>query len=319
MSEKQKNDAIHEHVKIGNFFRSEYIKRHVEEYDTPSLELIEKIRTELCSCGYSHEDFFIGFSYVLEEYQSYKNNIKHEKCKELLNLLNYYTPFLDFKNSPYTKHFEDLYNISIKYNIRATKLLYPTDMNTVLQEINNEKFSPIIEYPFIEKYNPTLQTITNDGEPYLVYKINDDTDPKTPERIQLDLTIARLNHGKELSGSEISNLRNLSANDAVSDFRTSSVMSRSLGLLMWDKNKRNRRPAGDYVDLYREYKCKKPNCDTHCEDEDKCQRELRDAYKVASKSIKSGRIEPTNIKGNANNPNSKYNLKRYEIHWPQSD
>lgn len=316
MSDNQKNDAIPNHVRIGNFFRTEYIKRHIEEYDTNAVDTVLEIRKIISTYGIGNDEFKVAFKLATEQYASYKNNTPTYNCPSTQRIIECYKEFFDYKNTRFTIALEALYEISKKYDIAATEILYPIDMTSIFENLKENNFSPMISYPFTDCYVPLASVDIRHAQPSFHYDITKPIDSATSSRISADIAITRLNLDQEMLPREMKILERISSQDAVHNFRTSSTTSRAIGIHIWDQNKNEYKPAAEYIDIYKSVACNNKNCDSCGTDISKCQKDLRDAYKIAYLCIKNCRIDPTDTRGESAPPQSPHSLPRYPLSWP---
>lgn len=316
MSDNQKDKAITDRVIIGNFFRTEYIKRHIEEYDTNAVDAVLKIRNKISVYGIDSVEFKLAFKLAAEKYASYKNNIPTYDCPETQRIIECYKEFFDYENTRFTHDLETLYEISKKYDIAATEILYPIDMSSIFGDLKENTFSPTISYPFTDCYAPLVNVDLRHAQPSFHYDITKPIDSSTSSRISADIAITRLNLDQEMLPREMKILKAVSSQDAVQNFRTSSTTSRAIGIHIWDQNKKEYKPAAEYIDIYKSVACNNKDCDSCETDISKCQKDLRDAYKIAYLCIKNCRIDPTDARGESAPPQSPHSLPRYPLSWP---
>lgn len=313
MSNYCENDYISNQQKEDFFLRIEYCKRHFEEFSS------EEEFNKLISIIHDLEK-----EYELIDVREciYKYDREISLCM--------YNPSSDRKNIEIdidTVYF--LYDISKKYKVYASDILYTTDMKDLLNRLGDKSFYLPFFDPFdeeddsihtFEKYGYLLVANEYDKKLNIYIDFDDKYEKQDDLILQLsyEICLFKENKGIYLSNSDKEILNKLVSADKTESYRTNSFYKRIIGLYTWDILRENRKT--NFTDIRNRivseklYKYNKKICSLEeckmCSSNENCLKSFIMNYKIAAYSIKNQKTTPTSETPEMYKPTGEHYLER---------
>ena len=295
------------------FLRIEYCKRHFEEFS-------------------SGEEFNKVISVIHNLEKEYKpSEVRECICRYDRKINSYmYKPSINIQNV--TINFDIisfLYDISKKYKVYASDVIYLTDMKNLLDRLRNKDFDLPFFDPFddendkeyfFEKYGCHLIEGKDDKTLIIHIDFNSKYEKQSDLILQLnyEICIFKLCKGIYLSDDDKEILNKISSADKTESYRTNSFYKRIIGLYTWDILRENRKTS--FTDIRNRivseklYKYNKKICSLEeckmCSSNENCLKSFIMNYKIAAYSIKNQKTTPTSETPEMYKPTGEHYLER---------
>ncbi|MBE6442234.1 MAG: hypothetical protein E7022_07920 [Desulfovibrio desulfuricans] len=326
-------DCVKKEILYRDFIYSEIIKRYVEGFDIDCLNEVMEIRSVLCKdIPDGEKDKF--FLVVIGQLLCMLDPIINKVTWVFSNHLDFLNKYIDVANihkeairNQYEENIINLYkrliDISIKYDIIATELLYPIDMIDIIDNYN-KNFYPPTAYRFRNEINNKFRIIKFEDD-LIVYPLKIALDEKDIDYLKIQFIIDRIVSEKNITTDDIEFYYKIEKHGDKKNDKTQSrtFFRHILGLLSWD--------ADIYIDskidisqIYWKYQNKNMKCNGEscygnnletcsCSRVETCQRFQREARRLMRLCIQKRKILPSNEKGESEKPSHTSVLKRYPL------
>ena len=320
-SKGNKNWILKKRILWKNFLYSEIIKRHVEEYNSDLIDELKNIREEMLKeCEHKENNFLIVVGLALDAFNLLvQGREKQYPIEE--KIIFYQNPqFFNFNNEENIKYYKRLLEISHKYNVLATDLLYPFDMCSIITKYNDD-FIPPKTFLFDNRVN----------QDYVICKVNDtliydrimpyQLTKQNIDYLNFQLLTNKILIGENLTDDEIKDYYRLSDDTSIGKFNTYSIKKYLFGLLAWDAaklGKKNSLANNIYARCQKlDKKCGDINCDNFnnpdCPSQPTCSKFMQEVRQAVSNSIKERQLLGSKINKPKVNPTVVHDLTRYKL------
>lgn len=316
-------------MSCNNFIYNEIVKRHIEEYE-PGICDVLKIMLETMSKKYvNHENIFCTISGQAVDLFSHSQNFTKQKTsREIQQAIKDMPELFDFENME--KYYEWLSGISKKYNILATEIAFPTNMEDVVTNYS-ENFIPPMTYLFNTKSSDKFLMSYDSNSNLIVIPLEILT-KKEIDLIRYLYILDDVIQNRDIDNVDEKFFVRYSSQNKYFDIRIDSFIKYVIGLYSWDKYKEIGKRAG--YDLYQEYQMKSDNCpsiecfkemefdgskflipeksrsDFSCERFETCKKFVREAFKLVGTCIQDCKLYNSKHKCNFVYPKKKNFFER---------
>lgn len=322
-----------------DFFYSEIIKRHVEEFDRETWNYLNQLKESLKD---ENNTFHIGFTHyenifnvvlgeAIDMYRLVKNGYTPLQSIAVKKMIHDVPELFSFKDK---QLYDKLLDISYRYNIIATEIVFPCNMRNVIEKYSKKQFS---------HWTYKFKTVISDhisifklGEKFFI-EIDDNTiNEDDVDFLKVQFILDRNYNKKIVRNEDYDFIRRVDKKHSKEKFRVDAFIKNAIGLYCWDLEKN----TGNYSDaftVYNEYqktigKCKNDECfigtenkntnnklksHSSCPRDDTCRSFVREARRLSRLNIKSREIYSSTQKGEADDPQHKDTLQRYPLSFFQ--
>lgn len=307
--------SVDNRVSEENFLYSEYIKRYFEEYadENDRRWVIENWKFPIISQNMELCEIQNYVRQFLIQYDDKLNKCTTNDFYELKSI---------FDNKKLKSWAVTAHNISLKYGLSISDILFPFDMLDVLNKIVDDNFS-FKETIFFDKQASEkirgFSTFYDQEKRVLVFTVDIGSEVLDIDKLLTDISVPMIvlrdSFGYSISQSEKDLLVKFSKTDISKNYRSSPnlLYSRAIGLFSWDKIKLNSWTIDDVMIYLHEnnlilkknkkrlkYNICKNEC-RNCNEKESCRRFFADCFRFAALSIKNKKIVPTSASGSVNN------------------
>lgn len=214
------------------------------------------------------------------------------------------------------------HNLTLKYGLSISDILFPFDMCDVLNKIVDDDFVFKESIFFDKKVSEKIRgfsTFYDQEKRSLVLTIDIGSEVLDVDKLLTDISVPMIvlrdSFGYSISQSEKDLLVKFSKTDISKNYRSSPnfLYSRAIGLFSWDKIKLSGWTIDDVMIYLHEnslilkknkkrlkYNICKNECKI-CDEKESCRKFFADSFRVAALSIKSNIIVPTSASGSVKN------------------
>jgi len=319
----EKNDDLFEYPCVDpavvevNFFKSEYYKRHFEEYgDKDDINFVLN-----------------KFNEFSEFYKNYFNKVLSKSRQILINyegvinkrlIHDYYNIVDEYDDNFFKSWIDRAYKITLKYKLSVFDLVCPKNFVNVIEQILSNSFKPKLEVIFEPEEAHVGYVIGYDENKKKILMIIDvSNDIQDSELLMSNaaraLVLLKRRIGLKTSEADRNLLIQASKSDNDENYRINGRYGRAVGILIWDF----RRLQGVDVEyaikflrnkklIYRNKEICTEICDV-CVEKKECERFFKDCYRFACMSILKLKIVATSEKGKSKKKFlSQIKFKRYD-------
>lgn len=312
-----------------DFFYHEIIKRHIEEYDIDTYKNLIKILNELRSGYKYYENIFISaLGEAVDNYRLIKSNTELRISHQLRHVIDE-CPDLFYPNN--TCNLDILLEISYRYNVNATEILFPYNMNDVIIKFINNDFSTAVS-KFTTEISDNISISKYDNKNFSINIKNNVISEYEVDFLKLQFIYQKIYDNSPTSNLDYELIRTREKKRDPDKFRIDSFIKNAIGLYCWDLEKNNSDMNSAYT-LYKDYKKSKKECNNvkcfadkvckttnedkihqptsdQCESSDSCKSFVTNAKRIMSLNIKNRVLGPSKQKGSTIKPVSKIYLQR---------
>lgn len=314
---------IKENIIHRDFVYLEIAKRHLEEKEPAIINELVGFRdrlTEIMAVPQEEKSHF--FLCVMGEAIDFlyakNNNIRPPITDYTKSMEARFPKVFNFEDREYHNICSRMLEISQKYNIHASTILYPIDMHDIL----NIDF----KMPNFYRFN------TNKNDNFSVIKDKSEIKFLTKEILSISDVYDMMHQvvvSKILCDQDLEQIDNCFINayyqsEANTRFRTDTFMKYIFGLLLWDAKKESKN-IKDLYSFYCRYQrtvaknsdCKgrKESIDNDCAKFQKCTRYVNEAFRLVSLCIEKNDILDAKTKGDACQPKSQIFIERKKMQF----
>lgn len=283
-----------------DFIFIELSKRHLEYYDYETYNSINQIKNEML---YEYDDecrnnvFINCIANALDMYINKKNNMDYHKSPDLQLLIDENESLFDFENPSMTKYYNELERISQKYNILAPDLMYPSDLSEIILLYKSD-YVPRVSYRLDKRMNEKFLIKTLENDKIIIHTKRDTLEEGDIYYLLYQIIINKIVNNIEIGSEYNEFFEKYEHNFNKETFRLESFIRNIIGMYKWDciVSKKH----DDTFELYRKYYkknnkninknianyCKSKDLCPNCVRRDSCEKYIREAYRLASISIK---------------------------------
>ena len=320
-----------------DFFYSEIIKRHVEEFDEETWNYLNQLKESLKEenntfhrCFTYYENIFnVVLGEAIDMYRLVKNGYKPFQSIAVKKMIHDVPELFSFKDK---QLYDKLLDISYRYNIIATEIIFPCNMRDVIDKYSKKQFSHWT-YKFKTKTSDNVIIIKN-GEK--ICTEGSITNENEADFIKEQFVLQRIYNREETTTLDYDFTRYMDKKYNKEGFRTDAFIKNAIGLYCWDCEKKIDGNFSEAFKLYKKYRltinskeCKNKQCyldskiqnndnsyqklQSSCSREDTCTRFVRDARRLSRLNITDKKIHPSSKRGDMKAPKQSDNLKRYPL------
>lgn len=247
-----------------NFIYNEIVKRHIEEYE-PGICDVLKIILKTMSKKYvnSENNFCTICGQAVDLFSHSQDFTKQKTSQEIQQAIKDMPELFDFENME--KCYKWLSDISKKYNILATEIAFPTNMEDVVTNYS-EDFIPPVTYLFNTKSSDKFLMSYDSNSNLIVIPLEILT-KKEIDLIRYLYILDDVIQNRDIDNVDEKFFVKYSSQNKYSDIRIDSFIKYVIGLYFWDEYKKDGKRAG--YELYQKYQQKFNKCN-----ESKCFKEM---------------------------------------------
>lgn len=303
-----------------NFFKSEFYKRHFEEFgDNKDVNYVLNKFEEYLK-------FYDG-DYKKALSKSRQIIINYGQRKNKKNVYDFYNIIEEFDVKFFESWIDKAYKLSLKYRLSVFDLVCPNDFQIIVKSILLNSFKPEVEVLFdnqidgvdvgyVFNYDKQLKKIS------MVIDVSDDIQDSEllVSNAARALVLLKRNIGLAVSDADRNLLIQASKEDIDKNYRTNGRYARAIGVAIWDLKKEKKFNLDESIKylrknelIYRKGMLCAENCGI-CVEINECKRLFRDYYRNVCESISKSQIIPTSESGKSiKKLKSKFQFKRYGV------
>lgn len=322
---------------FNNFIYNEIVKRHIEEYEPEICNDFGRILIEMKKDYVNYENnFLVIIGQALDQYRIKKNFCTPVLSPQVRQMMEDCPELFDFNNLH--RLYKWLYTISEKYNVNATEIPFPSDMEDIVINFSKDFYPPVL-YVFNSDVSNSFR-MSYDSETKLSGVILKPLTEDDSNKLKYQFIVDRIIKGEDINTLDKNFFNEYCSQNQNKHIRIDSFIKYIIGLHCWDVYKERRDIKSGY-ELYQKYQIKMKECngskcfsemeydtkfkipngskkeDFYCNSVETCKKFVREAFKLVGTCIRDYKLYNSTKDSTFVQPESKIHFQRKKLSFFQ--